>query len=239
MIDRGHGTPIVVIPGLPGPWRFIAPTVEALAKYYRVLTMSLGQECTIDSDVERVRQGLDEKHIDRAAICGISLGGLIALRFAARYPKRTTALVLVSTPGPGATLLPRHRLYVRWPRLFGVLFLIETPLRIRHDLRWSQLRMLFGRPVAFSTLARRGRLIEETDIAADCARVTSPTLVVTGERAFDRIVPVDSTLGYLKAIPGSGHVRINETGHLGAITRPEQFRAILQGYVDTLLEETA
>lgn len=239
MIEFGHGTPIVVIPGLPGPWRFIAPAVHALARCYRVLTLSLGAECTIDSDVDRIVAALDERKIDRAVICGISLGGLIALQFAARHPGRTSALLLVSTPAPGMTLPPRYRLYMKWPRLLGILFAIETPYQLRHDLRWSHVTRLVGPPVSFAKIARRVTFIDSSDIVVDCARIKAPTLVVTGERAFDHVVPVDSTREYLRLIPGSGHARLKDTGHLGSITRPELFRAVVQGYVDTILSGAA
>src|SRR4051812_40401105 len=109
MTEYGAGRALVVIPGLPGPWRYIAPAVESLSSHFRVLTMSLGPECTIEDDVKRIAAALDERGLDDAVICGISLGGLVALRFAAMYPRRTSALVLVSSPGPGATLRPRHR----------------------------------------------------------------------------------------------------------------------------------
>ena len=230
MIEHGHGTPIVMVPGLPGPWRFIAPAVHAMSAGFRVLTMSLGPECTVDSDVARIAHALDERKIDRAIVCGISLGGLVALRFAALHPHRTLALILASTPGPGATLAPRHRLYLRWPNLFGPLFLLETPFMVRHELRWSHLKPLFGRPVSFTRIAKRARLIESTDISADCARVTCPALVVTGERRFDHLVPVESTLGYLDAIPGAQHLELTGSGHLGSITHAAEFAAAVQTF---------
>jgi len=228
MFETGHGTPIVMVPGLPGWWRFIAPAVHAMSARFRVLTFSLGPECTIDSDVERIRIGLDQRKIDRAVVCGISLGGLVALRFAATYPARTAALVLASTPGPGATLRPRHRLYARWPRLLGMLFLFETPFHFRHDLRLSLLKTLWGRPVSLPKMARRAGWIESTDIAAECARITAPTLVVTGQRELDPVVPVDNTLGFLNAIPGAQHVEMKGTGHLGTVTRPHDFAEIVR-----------
>ena len=239
MIEFGSGTPVVVIPGLPGPWRFVAPAVHALSRFYRVLTLSLGPECDIDCDVDRIVAALDERKIERAVVCGISLGGLIALRFAAKHPARTSALLLVSTPGPGMKLERRHRFYTRLPWVFGPLLLLETPILLWREIRWSQLKMLFGVPVSFGKIARRALLIESTGRASDCARVKAPTLLVTGERPFDGIVPVDSTCEYLKLIPGSSHVRIAGTGHLGAITKPDLFRAIVQGYVDTLLSGAA
>ena len=119
MVEHGSGPALVVIPGLPGSWKFVAPAVHALSAGFRVLTMSLGPECTLDSDVRRIAASLDERRIDRAVVCGISLGGLVALRFAAAHPERTSALVLVSTTGvkrrlgaPAALGLP----YVREER---------------------------------------------------------------------------------------------------------------------------
>jgi len=219
MVEHGHGPPLVLVPGLPGPWKFVAPTVHALSSRFRVLSMSLGRDCSLDAEARRIQAALDERQIQRAVICGTSFGGMIAVRFAATYPDRTSALVLVSAPGPGARLRPHHRLYLRWPLLLGPLFMLETPWRLRRELHWSQLTAVLSSGFSLPAIARRARLIESTDIAADCRRITAPTLVVTGEARFDEVVPVENTLEYLRAIPGSQHEVIEATGHLGAITR--------------------
>ena len=52
------------------------------------------------------------------------------------------------------------------------------------------------------------------DSTADAGRITAPTLVVTGERALDKIVPVDGSLQYARLIPSARHVTIDRTGHL-------------------------
>ena len=44
MIDRGNGTPIVLIPGLQGRWEWMRPAVDALARHHRVITFSLCDE---------------------------------------------------------------------------------------------------------------------------------------------------------------------------------------------------
>jgi 3-oxoadipate enol-lactonase len=232
MIEHGHGPALVLVPGLPGPWRYVAPAVHALSVHFRVLTMSLGPECTIESDVARIVTALDERRIDRAVICGISFGGLIALRFAAEHRDRVSALVLTSAPGPEFPLRPRHRFYARWPWIFGPLFLLETPFHLRHDLHLSLLRVIATAPTSFAKMARRAQLLGSTDIAADCRRVTAPTLVVTGESRFDHVVPVDSTREYLRVIPGSRQVVMPGTGHLGSITRAEAFAQIVRAFVE-------
>ena len=237
MNERGNGPPLVLLPGLPGPWQYVAPAVHALSAEFRVMPLSLGPECTIDADVDRILNALNERQIARAVICGISLGGLVALRFAAVHPERTAALVLASAPGPGATLRPHHRFYTRWPSICGPLFLIETPFRLRHETQWTLARVktllaaLVAAPVSFAKIARRAVLIESTDITADCEGIVSPTLVITGEPKLDLVVPVASTVKYVAAIPGAAHVVMRGTGHLGPVTHAAEFAGLIRDFV--------
>ena len=53
-----------------------------------------------DRYVDQIARALDSAGLERAAICGVSFGGLIAAAFAARYPERVTSLVLVSALPP-------------------------------------------------------------------------------------------------------------------------------------------
>jgi 3-oxoadipate enol-lactonase len=235
MIEHGTGRALVLIPGLPGPWHYAAPAMHALATRFRVMTFSLSRECTIEADVARILDGLNERQLDRAVICGISLGGLVALRFAAMYPERTAALVLVSAPGPGATLRPHHRFYTRWPWLCGPLFVLETPYRLWRETTWLRLATLVATalrtPVSFKRIARRAQLIESTDIAGDCRRIVSPTLVITGEQHLDNVVPVESTLSYLRAIPNARHAVLKGTGHVGSVTQAGVFAEAIRSFV--------
>src|SRR5687768_580704 len=125
IVDRGSGTPIVVIPGVQGRWEWMMPAIDALAQRCRVVTFSLADEpsCAgcFDEDhgfasyVDQVRDALDAAGIPQAAICGVSYGGLIAAAFAARYPSRTASLVLVSALPPGWYPNARVRFYLRAP----------------------------------------------------------------------------------------------------------------------------
>jgi pimeloyl-ACP methyl ester carboxylesterase len=72
-------------------------------------------------------------------------------------------------------------------------------------------------------MVARLRLFATVDFAADCGRIACPTLIVTGEPRLDRVVPVSSTLDYLRLIPASKHETIERTGHIGLITRPDRF----------------
>ena len=256
-IEQGHGAPLVLIPGLQGRWEYTRATVDALSKDFRVISFSLGDEPTaqfpfepgrgLDSYADQVGAALEATNVPRAIICGVSFGGLIALRYAAKHPQRVDALILASTPGPGWRLRPRHDLYARFPWIFGPMFLLEIPFRARHELEAAlprrEARHAFGRmmlgtlakaPVSLTRMARRARLIASytvDDCIRDCTRIEAPTLVVTGEAALDHVVPVGGSSRYSELIAGATRSVLERTGHQGTLTRPEAFTATVQTFV--------
>jgi pimeloyl-ACP methyl ester carboxylesterase len=255
VIDEGQGPPLVLIPGIQGRWEYLRPAIDALARSFRVLTFPLSGEpgCALpldasaglDRDAGQVLALLDRAGIERAVVCGISFGGLPAIRFAATHPDRSAALILASTPGPLWRLRRRHRLYARAPRIFGPAFMVESPFRLRRELaaafpgagdRWRfvrwQLRTLARAPLSPARMAARARIMVRATVADDCARVTAPTLVITGERALDRVVPVDTTLGYVRLIAGADCRTLARTGHLGSITTPDAFANVVREFTE-------
>ena len=41
IVEQGHGTPLVLIPGIQGRWEYMRPAVDALSDYFRVITFPL------------------------------------------------------------------------------------------------------------------------------------------------------------------------------------------------------
>ena len=243
IIDRGSGPPLVLIPGLQGRWEYLRPAVDALSVFFRVLTFSLG-DGDLDAYAHQVASMLSRKGIDRATICGVSFGGLVAVRFAAQNPARCEALILASTPRPALRLRRRHQIYVRAPWIFGPIFLAESPLRLRPEIcaaipdararrqfALRGLRTLLSAPVSLSRMAARAKLISSVDLGPDCEQITAPTLVVTGERHLDHVVPVEGAAEYVRLIPDARALVLERTGHLGSITRPDLFAAMIRDFV--------
>jgi pimeloyl-ACP methyl ester carboxylesterase len=253
IIERGQGDPLVLVPGIQGRWEYQRAAIDALAASFRVFTFSLGDEPSaqadydddraLDSFVAQISHVLDRAGIARAVICGVSFGGVVALRFAARYPERTRALILVSTPGPGWRLRPRHEVYAKRPRLFGPLFLIESPFRVRREiamaipslarrLRFSlaQLRTLVSAPLSLSRIAARARLLGTGERAQECAAITAPTMIIHGDPRLDHVVDVEGTSDYARLIRGASLTQMEGTGHLGCITRPELFAEAIRQF---------
>jgi pimeloyl-ACP methyl ester carboxylesterase len=244
VIDKGQGSPIVVVPSLQGRWEYLAPAIDALAHSHRVITFSLSAARGLDGLVDQVEAALDDRGLERATILGISFGGRVALRFAARRPERTGALVLVSVPGPRFRMKRSHRVYARYPRLFAPLFFAAMPGRVWAELaaaipdararrafvRW-QLRTFLRAPLSPSRMAARALLIDGIDTAVDCASVAAPTLIVSGEPRLDYVVPSDGTIEYAGMIAGARAVTLTGTGHLGSITKPEAFAGLVNAFL--------
>jgi pimeloyl-ACP methyl ester carboxylesterase len=243
-LELRTGNSLVLIPGIQGRWEYMRPTVEALSRHFDVRTFSLRNDAvSIDHYVQQVTEVLDRAAIERAVVCGVSFGGLIALRFAAMHPGRTRALVLASTPGPHFTLRPRHRAYARLPWIFGPLFLVESPWRLRPEIaaafpdsaarrafRREALATVLRAPLSLSAMAKRALLMGTIDVRPDCACITAPTLVVTGEASLDYVVPAEGSTAYAQLIPGARAAVIERTGHIGTITRPDAFAEILNHF---------
>jgi pimeloyl-ACP methyl ester carboxylesterase len=257
IIDRGKGPAVVLVPSLQGRWEYLSRTVTALARSHRVLTFSLcderawdgpGPDEGLESFARQIELVLDDRGVRQAAICGYSFGGRVALRFAATRPGRTSALILVSTPGPGWTLKPAHRAYARNPLVLSPIFFIGAPARVRAELSaafpsWSdrvrfsleQVATFARAPLSPTLMAQRALLIDGVDVAADCAHVSVPTLIITGEAGLDHVVPAAGTSGYTRLIPGSRQTMLPRTGHFGCVTRPDLFA----GIVSDFLQESA
>lgn len=243
MFDKGSGTPIVIVQPLPGRWELTGDLVRELAREARVVTYSLSG-VRMDDYVAQLRDVMDSAGLHAAALCGISFGGAVAARFAAQFPERVTRLVLVSSPGPGWKADAVQTGYVSRPwrslpafalgavrrTLPEILSALDTwSARLRFVARYGFLVIRY--PSMPHLMAGRVRLLEELNLADDCARINVPTLVVTGEPGLDRVVPVESTRRYAELIGNARYVMVERTGHQGVLTQPRRFAALVSEFV--------
>lgn len=254
MIDRGAGIPIVLIPGLQGRWEWMRPTIDALARHHRVLTFSLCDEPTsgfpcdpangFTNFIEQIDLALDRSGVERAAVVGVSYGGLIAAEFAGRRPQCVTRLVLTSALHHSWQPDPLQRRCLKSPRLMSPLFVATAPSRLRPELRAAlpdwRARWRFSSRQAVQTvlspttptrMARRIAWAQSHRFASPHS-VKAPALVVTGEAPLDRVLPVGVTRRYLADIDSARHVVLAYTGHIGSVTRPDEFAAMVSSFVE-------
>jgi pimeloyl-ACP methyl ester carboxylesterase len=253
VIDVGTGPPVVLIPGIQGRWEWMRPAVDQMSARTRVISFSLagepGSDRAFDDTVgfdcytAQVDAALDRARIASATVCGVSFGGLIALRYAATRPERVRALVLVSTPGPTWTPPAQTRRYMRHPRLMFPFFCVGAYRRMSRELAgtFPGRRQRLGAAVKYgglvlrapgspSRMSQRASQTMGLGFAHDCVRILVPTLVVTGDAKLDGVVPVATSLEYARLIKGAQVSTLAGTGHLGIVTRPERFADAVVGF---------
>ena len=103
---EGSGTPLVLTHGLGDDLRFWDPLVARLAAHHAVLRWDVRgfgasakpagpySPALFAADLAAL---LDALGLDRVHLGGISMGGVIAQRFALDHPSRLRSLILVST----------------------------------------------------------------------------------------------------------------------------------------------
>jgi 3-oxoadipate enol-lactonase len=254
VFTAGRGPRLIVVPGVQGRWEWFRPALRALSTQCRVSSYSLCGEfgCGWRLDPAlgfdnylRQLDDVTERVGTPAAICGVSYGGFIALRYAATRPGRVTALALVSAPAPGWIPTDVQRAYIDHPWRAAPKFVLTSPFRMAPEIHaaFDTWRERLGFSVAQAARVLRApmipglmaaRIVEQQalDFRRDAAAIQVPTLVISGEPHLDRVVPVESTRKYLDMIPGATYEMLERTGHVGLVTRPHAFASIVAPFVE-------
>lgn len=224
-----EGLPLVLIHGFGlnrGIWRDMA--THYLADYRVILPDVRGHG---ESDApkgaypmallaEDLAGLLDHLEIEQAVVCGHSMGGYIALAFAAHYLERLAGLGLITSRAEADSAEKKEgRLrLVETVQKQGSIALAETLApRLSHDpaVVKAAYDLIAATPPTGIIGAALG-MAERPDRTALLERLKVPTLVVAGEE--DQIVPLDDARqlanglvrGTLVEIPGAGHAAMLE-----------------------------
>src|SRR4051812_43232559 len=103
VVQLGQGDPLMLVPGLAGGWKLLAPLAQKLARYYQVTIPGLrGDRFPLGSSW--ARELADYAHdlgdligqlgLERPAVFGVSFGGAIALELAAGRSHKLGALIV-------------------------------------------------------------------------------------------------------------------------------------------------
>ncbi|MEZ0396926.1 MAG: alpha/beta fold hydrolase [Anaerolineales bacterium] len=196
-----------------------------------------GRGWTIPRVAAQMAALLEERQTGPAHVVGISMGGVIAQRFAFDFPALTRRLVLVNT---FAALRPTHwRGWLYFLQRFVVVNTLglETQARfvarrIFPDPHQESLREVLVESIASADRRayRRAMLaLGLFDSRPWLGRIQAPTLVVTGER--------DSTVEPLRqrlladGIPGARQVVVAGAGHALSVERADEFNRILLDFL--------
>ena len=174
---------------------------------------------------------LDHLELERVALAGVSVGGLIAQGFALRQPARIAALLLMDTAprlGDAASWNERiaavregglesivHAVMERW---FSPGFFRNEPAALAG---WRNL-FLRTDPIGYiGTCAT----LRDTDLSDEVGAIACPTLVVGGDE--DQSTPPEIVKACAAAIPGARYHSIAGVGHIPSIEKPAELAALM------------
>jgi pimeloyl-ACP methyl ester carboxylesterase len=249
----GSGEPIVFSHGLLWSGRMFDKQVAALRSGYRCITYDhRGQG---RSDVPRVHTiDMETVYADAVALIeklgagpchfvGLSMGGFVGMRVAARRPELLRSLTLLETsadPEPVENA-PRYKLLNFLVRtlgpwsvggpvmriMFGKTFLADAQ-RTEERAEWRQ-RLVGNRRDIWRAV---NGIIYRRGVYEELARVKAPTLVAVGDEDV-ATVPAKAERIH-KAIAGSRLVKLPRAGHTSTVEEPEAVNATLLSFLDEL-----
>ncbi|WP_331234825.1 alpha/beta fold hydrolase [Natronorarus salvus] len=237
-VSHGDGPPVVFIHGMVMSTTMWEHQMEALSDAYTTIAYDVrghGHTGSSDAktysinlfaaDLDALLTALD---IDRAVICGVSMGGAVAQAFAAAHPEKVAGLVLVDTfptgpmPLTGRIALANIRVLSRLDRLVNYKTLNRWQLRVGQRLvpgisgdEETVQRLVEQAPTIphkeFVKIADATARFPKADL--DLSPLTVPTLSLHGEHlpsAFDVITErlinhLSNTDPIVYVVPGGGH----------------------------------
>jgi 3-oxoadipate enol-lactonase len=202
-------------------------------------TAGAGDVMSMSSAAKRCVEALDAAGVDRAMVCGLSMGGYVALELWRRSPRRLLGLVLANTRAGADTEDGAAGRRALAERLLaeGNGFLVETPPPLLSEgasdgLRLRVREMIAGQPAASIAAAALG-MAERPDSTPDLATIDVPTLVITSDA--DTLIPPEVTSPMADQIPGGELAVIDGVGHLSNLEAPAKFAELLALHLERCL----
>ena len=196
------------------------------------------QDYSMELWADDVNALFDAIGVERAHVHGTSMGGMVALAFAGRYPDRVDGLVLDCASAKSDFMARSH--WAVWKRLAEAYGMGGEPLALEIATKCLSRRFL-DTPAGPETVKVIQGVLERNcsvpvfggacdamasmDLRPYAATVTAPTLVMTGSE--DCLTPIDAgpdgagARWIAETIPGAELYVIEGSGHTNLMEEPE------------------
>ena len=239
--ERGDKTPIVFLHGVGSDKSVWHPQLAHFGEERRALAFDYPgygdsdpapEGTTRDDYAAAILSAMSALGIDRAHVCGLSLGGVVAIAHA-RSGARPLRLAdprrhlrrASGRPGDLRPLaLPQARTCARSPKArVDVLLAQPADPAVRTEVIETMARI---DPAAFCIGAKAVWLADQRDRAGD---IRAPTLVLCG--AEDHVTPPALSRELTQLIPGARYEAIERAGHLANLERPQEFNTLVGAFI--------
>jgi len=250
--EAGSGIPILFLHEFAGDWRSWEPQMRFFSGRYRAITFSARgylpsdvpdtpEAYSQDLQIEDLKGLLDVLRIDRAHLCGLSMGSNTALFFGLKYLDRVRALTIAGSGyGSGKNRQEFHRLVAEVAD--GILKggmkavsenIAQGPTHIQLQNKspraWEEFRRQFeehsAKGSALTFLGVQGKRPSIVDLGDQLKKMSLPVLIILGDEDEPGI---EGSLFMKRNIPRAGLEVYPRSGHVVNLEEPERFnRSVL------------
>lgn len=259
--EAGTGHPVILIHGSGAGatgWTNFSPNIAELAKNYRVIALDLpgwGKSDphdptttpTVPVSAAAIREMMDKLGLEKAALVGNSLGGMIALKFAEDYNDRMSHMI---TMGSGIVALPtmfapaglseglkvlvecyRDPSVANFRRLVEVM--VFDPSFATDELCQARSAAALENPEHLTNFlkswAKGGGMPVSGESIAKLSQIQTPSLFIHGRD--DRVVNMEHSLRMVSIVPNSRLHVFNRCGHWAQIEHAREFNTLVHGFL--------
>ena len=246
----GNGEPLVMIHGAQGDQSMFSGLAPAFASKYRVLTFhqrgsGLSEkphdEYSVGQLADDTAALMDHVGFDSAHILGVSMGGMIALQFALRHPRKVRRLVLgCTTPGgPKAVRIGGETFTAAYftpmsnedrGRALAEAAFTKGYIERHPEIIPNMIEARRQRPLDPVALEERLKAALRHDVYDRLGQISCPTLVITGKD--DALISAENSRTLAEKIPHAQLVLLEPAGHCFWLEQPEQSRQAIERFLN-------
>jgi 3-oxoadipate enol-lactonase len=246
----GTGEPVVFSHGLLWSTELFGPQVQALRGRYRCIAYDHrgqgrsakpgGHSIPIETVYEDAVALIEKLGVGPCHFVGLSMGGFVGMRLAARRPELLRSLCLLETsaePEPPQNA-PRYRAMATVARFLGVRLLanrvmpimfgksfLTDPARTQEREAWRRRLLQNERSIYRAVLG----VVERPSVEAELGKVRVPTLVMVGAEDVATVPAKAERIHSL--IAGSRLLRLPRGGHSSTVEEPELVNEALRAFL--------
>lgn len=242
---------IIFIHGFPLNKSMWDSQVNTLKDNYRVITYDIrghgkselgAIDFSIDLFVKDLLRFMDALKIEKTIICGLSMGGYIALNAIENHPERFSALILSDTNCTADTHEGKEKRMnaIESIKENGVdklandlipnLFAAESFKRNLKEI--PAVREMIVKTPTQSLYNSLHALAERKETCRKLSEIKVPVLIIVGTE--DKITPLDAARFMQSRIKGSQLRIIEHAGHLSNLENPYEFNSQLNKFIATI-----
>jgi 3-oxoadipate enol-lactonase len=239
--DVGEGNiPIIFLHGFPFDKSMWAKQLDFFATTNRVIAIDIRgfgkstDETTplsIDLFSDDLMVFMNQLNISKAIICGLSMGGFIALNAQARFPDRFEAIILCDTQCIADTIEVKSNRYktideialngtLNFNEAFIKKVFCKNSFTNKQEIVTQLRSVVMANPEQIIINGLKA-LAERSETCSTLPEINIPTLIICGRE--DEVTPLEQSEFLHTSIKASVLHIIDNAGHVSNIEQPEEF----------------